>query len=67
MNKKFSWNMSTVYQMPYTVTVNSTPNITVPNYEEIFMKTEQSIANMSSYVDAQSVLEKIRRKFDDKC
>lgn len=67
MDKKFSWNTTVVYKLPYTLSLGITPSVTVPNYEGIFNTVEGKIEGMSEYVDAMAALNAIRKKFDDKC
>lgn len=67
MDKKFSWNTTVVYKLPYTLSLGITPSVTVPNYEGIFNTVEGKLDKMSEYTDAAAVLESIKKKFDDKC
>lgn len=67
MDKKFSWNTTVVYQLPYTLSLGITPSVTVPNYEGIFNTVEGKLDKMSEYNDATTVLDSIKKKFDDKC
>lgn len=67
MDKKFSWNTTVVYQLPYTLSLGITPSVTVPNYEGIFNTVEGKLNKMSEYTDATAVLDSIKKKFDDKC
>jgi hypothetical protein len=67
MDKKFFWNTTLVYNLPYTLSLGITPSVTVPNYEGIFTTVEGKLDKMSEYTDATAVLDTIKKKFDDKC
>lgn len=66
MNKKFSWNTTVVYHLPYTLSLSITPTVTIPNYEVIFQKTESQLEEMTTYGEAAAVLNGIKQKFDNK-
>lgn len=64
MAKNFAWNMSVVYNLPYTLRLSITPSVTVPDYETIFQNTESQLATMSNYDMADKILRDIATKFD---
>lgn len=64
MAKNFAWNMSVVYNLPYTLRLGITPSVTVPDYETIFQNTESQLATMSNYEMADKILRDIATKFD---
>lgn len=64
MAKNFAWNMSVVYNLPYTLRLGITPSVTVPDYETIFHNTESQLATMSNYEMADKILRDIATKFD---
>lgn len=64
MAKNFAWNMSVVYNLPYTLRLGITPSVTVPDYETIFQNTESQLATMSNYDMADKILRDIATKFD---
>jgi len=64
MAKNFAWNMSVVYNLPYTLRLGITPTVTVPDYETIFQNTESQLATMSNYDMADKILRDIATKFD---
>lgn len=66
MEKKFSWNTTVVYNLPYTLSLGISPSVTVPNHEAIYAKVEDALEKMSSYDAATEVMARIKQKFDNK-
>jgi hypothetical protein len=61
MEKKFNWNMTMVYSMPYTLSLGITPTVTVPNYEVIFLQVEQQLIKLTEYKEAQELCERMKK------
>lgn len=66
MNKKFSWNTTVVYNLPYTISLGIPSSVTIPNYEEIFTKVEDKLSSMTTYADAEATMANLKKKFDNK-
>lgn len=61
MQKNFSWNMTVVYKLPYTLSLGINPSVTVPNYEVIFQQVETKLNELTTYPQAQELCDRFRK------